>query len=108
MTDDREGFVENGNPIVQLIDEDGKEVRFEHIYTVPFDGDEYVLLVPVDEVEDIAEDEVIIMRIEPGADEDTYVGIEDEELLEKVFEKYLELAEADEEADEAFEDEDDE
>lgn len=96
----------SGNAIVELIDEDGNEVRFEHVYTVPYEGDEYVLLSPVDQVEGVAEDEVVIMRIEPGEDEDAYVGIEDDDLLEKVFEKYLELAEADEEADEAFEDED--
>ena len=95
----------NGNPIVELIDEEGNEVRFEHVYTVPYEGDEYVLLSPVDQVEGVGEDEVVIMRIEPGEDEDAYVGIEDDELLEKVFEKYLDLAEADEADDEAFEDE---
>ena len=95
----------NGNPIVELIDEDGNEVRFEHVYTVPYENDEYVLLSPVDQVEGVGEDEVVIMRIEPGEDEDAYVGIEDDDLLEKVFEKYLELAEADEAEDEAFEDE---
>ncbi len=99
-----EGFME-GNAIVELIDEDGKTVRFEHVYTVPFEGDEYVLLSPIDDVDGIGEDEVMIMRIEPGDEDDAYVGIEDEELLEKIFEKYLELAEADDEADEAFEDE---
>lgn len=108
MEKDREGFMASGNPIVELVDEDGKEVRFEHIYTVPYEGDEYVLLVPLDEVEGVEEDEVIIMRIEVGDEEDAYVGIEDDDLLEKVFEKYLEMAEEDEAAEEAFEDEGDE
>ncbi|MEA4898072.1 DUF1292 domain-containing protein [Bacillota bacterium Meth-B3] len=99
-----DGFME-GNPIVELIDEDGKTVRFEHVYTVPHEGDEYVLLSPIDDVDGVGEDEVIIMRIEPGEEDDAYVGIEDEALLETVFEKYLELAEADEETDEANEDE---
>lgn len=107
---DDERFMESGNPIVELIDEDGKLVRFEHIYTVPYEQDEYVLLLPVDEVEGVGEDEVIIMRIEPGDEEDAYVGIDDDELLEKVFEKYLELAEEDDDEPfgEEYDDEDDE
>ena len=100
----QDGFIE-GNPVVELMDEEGKSVRFEHVYTVPYENNEYVLLSPLDEVEGVAEDEVLILRIEPGEDEDQYVGIEDEELLERIFEKYLEMAEASEEADEEFEDE---
>lgn len=83
--------------IVELVDENGKDVRFEHLMTVEYEGDAYVLLAPVDEIEDIGEDEVIILKIEEGDDDDdTYVGVEDEELLEKVFARYLEIAEADE------------
>lgn len=104
MEDNR---MESGNEIIELLDEDGKPVRFEHLMTVEYEGDPYVLLVPIDEVEDVDEDEVIILRIETGDDgEDTYVGVEDEELLEKIFERYLEIAEADEDADEENEDKD--
>lgn len=104
MEDNR---MENGNEIVELIDEDGKTVRFEHLMTVEYEGDKYVLLVPIDQVEDVDEDEVIILRIEESEDgEDAYVGVEDEELLEKVFERYLEIAEADEDALEEDEDRD--
>jgi uncharacterized protein YrzB (UPF0473 family) len=102
MEDNR---MESGNEIVELLDEDGKSVRFEHLMTVEYEGDPYVLLVPIDEVEDVDEDEVIILRIETGENgEDAYVGIEDEDLLEKIFERYLEIAEADEEALEEQED----
>jgi len=104
MEDNR---MESGNEIIELLDEDGKSVRFEHLMTVEYEGDPYVLLVPIDEVEDVDEDEVIILRIETGEDgEDAYVGVEDEELLEKIFERYLEIAEADEEALEEEEDRD--
>ena len=92
--------IRNGNPIVELIDEDGRTVRFEHVFTVPYQDDEYVILAPIDPVEGVAEDEAVILRIEPGEDEDAYVGVEDEELLDAVFEKYLELAEDLEEMDE--------
>ena len=99
--------MENGNEIIELIDEDGKNVRFEHLMTVEHEGESYVLLVPIDDVEDMEEDEVIILRIEASEDgDDAYVGVEDEALLEAVFERYLEIAEADEDAQEEEEDKD--
>lgn len=96
--------MENTN-IVELVDENEKTVRFEHLMTVEYEGEAYVLLSPIDEIEDISEDEVVILKIEEGEEDDTYVGVEDEELLEKVFERYLEIAEADEDALEEQEDE---
>ncbi len=44
--------------------------------TVEYEGDAYILLVPIDETRDLEEDEVVILRIEQGEDgEDAYVGI---------------------------------
>jgi uncharacterized protein YrzB (UPF0473 family) len=104
MEDNR---MESGNEIIELNDEDGKAVRFEHLMTVEYEGDPYVLLVPIDELQDVDEDEVVILKIEAGEDgDDAYVGVEDEELLEKIFERYLEIAEADEAAQEENEDRD--
>ncbi|MDO4867910.1 MAG: Holliday junction resolvase RuvX [Clostridia bacterium] len=83
--------------IVTLEDEDGNEVRFEHLMTLEHNGGIYICLVPVDPMEDVAEDELVIMRIEQTEDgQDVYVTIEDEDELNGVFEKYLEIAEADE------------
>ena len=102
-----EGEMNGASDIVELVDENDKTVRFEHLATLPYKEDVYVLLVPIDEVEDVGEDEVVILRIEEGGDgEDTYVGIEDEETLDAVFEEYLKLAEQDEEALEEQEDQD--
>lgn len=95
--DKMEGEMKNDNEIVELIDENDQTVRFEHLMTLEYEGDAYVLLVPVDEVEDVGEDEVVILRIEEDEDgDDAYVGVEDEALLEKIFEEYLRIAEADE------------
>lgn len=89
--------MESGNPVVELVDEDGVTVRFEHVATVPFKGDEYVLLSPIDPVDDIEDDEVIIMRIEPGEAEDSYISVDDEAVLEEVFNLYLEMDEDEDE-----------
>ena len=83
--------------IVELVDEDGNEVRFEHLMTLEHNGQAYICLVPVDPMEDVAEDELVIMRIETDEDgNDMYVTIDDDGELDAVFEKYLEIAEADE------------
>ena len=84
--------------IIELVDEDGNDVRFEHIMTLEHNGGVYICLVPVDPMEDVAEDELVIMRIETDEEgNDFYATIDDEAELDAVFEKYLEIAEADDE-----------
>ena len=83
--------------IVALVDEDGNEVEFEHLMTLEHEGTAYICLVPVEPMDDVAEDELVIMRIESDEDgNDIYVTIDDDSELDAVFEKYLEIAEADE------------
>ena len=86
--------------IVELVDEDGNAVRFEHLMTLEHKGKPYICLVPVDEMEDVGEDELVILCIETDADgNDVYATVEDDAELDEVFEKYLEIAEADEDDD---------
>ena len=83
--------------IVQLVDEDGNEVEFEHLMTLEHNGNAYICLVPVEPMEDVAEDELVILRIETDDEgNDVYATVDDEAELDAVFEKYLEIAEADE------------
>ena len=82
--------------IVQLVDEDGNEVDFEHLMTLEHKGRTYICLVPVEPMEDVEEDELVILRIETDEEgNDYYATIEDDDELDEVFEKYLEIAEAD-------------
>lgn len=83
--------------IVQLVDEDGNEVDFEHLMTLEHNGKAYICLVPVEPMEDVEEDELVILRIETDEEgNDIYATIDDDAELDEVFEKYLEIAEADE------------
>ncbi len=84
--------------VVELVDEEGNAVRFEHLMTLEHGGKPYICLVPLDPMEDVGEDELVILRIETDAEgNDVYATVEDEDELDAVFEKYLEIAEADEE-----------
>ena len=79
--------------IVILNDEDGNEVKFEFLDLVELDDEEYVVLLPVTEEGEEDEGEVVILKLEDTDDdseEESYVGVEDEEILNKVFEIFKE------------------
>ena len=78
--------------IVVLNDEEGNEVQFEFLDLVELDDEEYVVLLPVTEEEE-EEGEVVILKLEDtdeDSEEESYVGVEDEEILNKVFEIFKE------------------
>lgn len=82
--------------LVELVDEEGNEVTFEHLMTLEHKGKSYICLVPAEPMEDVEEDELVIMRIETDDEgNDYYATIDSDEELEEVFDKYLEIAEAD-------------
>ena len=77
--------------IIILNDENGEEVKFEFLDLVELDGEEYVVLLPADEDED-EEGEVVILQVEDTEDEEeeSYVSVDDEDTLNKVFEIFKE------------------
>ncbi|AEY66843.1 DUF1292 domain-containing protein [Clostridium sp. BNL1100] len=80
---------EERDDIVVLLGEDGEEVEFEHLDTIEMDGSEYVILLPLDEQENEEVDEVVILKIEHSEDgEDSFVTVDDEEELNRVFEEF--------------------
>ena len=96
-----DGYMEEDN-IVELIDDEGNELRFQHLMTPEWNGNSYVILAPAEEMEDIGEDEAVVLRIDQDDEgNDVYASIEDEGEMESVFNRYLEIAEADEDDEEA-------
>lgn len=79
--------------IVVLIGEDGEEVEFEHLDTVEMNGNEYVILLPLDEQNEEI-DEVVILKVDHNEDgEDAFVTVDNEEELNEVFEEFKERME---------------
>ncbi len=78
--------------IIILNDENGNEVQFEFLDLIEYDEEEYVVLLPVEEVSEDEIGEVVILKVEPteSEDEESYVGVEDEEVLNKVFDIFKE------------------
>lgn len=98
---------EERDDVVVLVDENGEETEFEHLDTIEMNGNEYVVLLPLDEAgeeeQDIDEDdidEVVILKIEHYDGEDSFVSVEDDDELDAVFEEFRERIEEDYEDDE--------
>ena len=76
--------------IIVLNDEEGNEAEFEFLDLIEYEGEEYVVLLPVEESEEAGE--VVILKLEDteSEDEESYVSVDDEETLNKVFEIFKE------------------
>ena len=93
MDEENNNVDEELDNIIVLNDENGDEVKFEFLDLIELDGEEYVVLLPADEAEN--EDdagEVVILKVEDtdSEEEETYVSVDDEEILNKVFEMFKE------------------
>ena len=75
--------------IVVLNDNEGNELEFEYLDLIEHNNEAYVVLLPV---EDEA-DEVVILRCEESeddSDEENYRSVDDEALLNELFEIFKE------------------
>lgn len=71
--------------ILTLTDENGVDTNFEYLDCIELDGTEYLVLMPEDS------DELVILQVEP-VDEETenYLAVEDEGVLNAVFQIFKE------------------
>ena len=80
--------------IVTLKDELGNDVDFEFLDLIEYEGDNYVILLPADPENEEESDEVVILKedkeSEDSEDEESYVSVEDEDTLNKIFEIFKE------------------
>ena len=65
-------------------DENGEEVEFEFMDLISYEGEEYVVLLPAEDCEEAGQ--VVILRLEEGGDEEeSYVSVDDDDILMAVF-----------------------
>lgn len=76
---------------VILKDESGNDVKFDHLLTFCYENEYYIALLPIDKIEGIGDDEVLLMRIVKEAGEDRYETITNEVLLNEVFDEFMRL-----------------
>ena len=82
---------ENNTDNIKHYNEDNQEVEFEQIALVPIEEKTYAILKPVANMEGIADDEALVFVIDELDDEDCLVIVEDDSIVDKVFEEYYKM-----------------
>lgn len=87
MDNKNEILSEDEMNILTLTDENGNETEFEYLDVIDYEGEEYLILLPLEE----DNDEIVILQIEPVDEEnENYLAVEDEETLAAVYEIFKE------------------
>ncbi len=88
--------------IVELTTDDGKKLKFYFVGTIEYKGKNYSAFEPAEQIDGIEDDDLVIFELN-GDDEETcdLLPIEDEKLLDEVFEEFCRVFEEDELAEEA-------
>jgi uncharacterized protein YrzB (UPF0473 family) len=74
-----------------LIDESGNAVSFDLVMTFDYEGKRYAALLPVDKLEGVDEDEVVLLEVVREKGAESFVSIENPILLDEVFNEFLDL-----------------
>ena len=85
-------YEEEETSILTLTDENGQETDFEYLDCIPYEGKEYLVLMPAEE----AATEIVILEVEPVDEEnENYLSVQDEAILDAVYglfkEKYKDI-----------------
>ena len=83
---------EEETSILTLTDENGVDTDFEYLDSVEYEGKEYLVLMPAEEIAT----EIVILEVEPVDEEnENYLSVSDEEVLNAVYgifkEKYKDV-----------------
>ncbi len=85
--------------VIELVDDEGGKERFILIATIEHDNRDFAIMTPEEENEDDEEQAIVILEMlgDDNSDEMELVSVDDDDLAEAVFNKYIEMAEEEEE-----------
>lgn len=89
--------------VVELVDDTGRTLKFYHLGTMDYKDVGYVFFQPAEKIEGTEEDDVIIFRIDGDEGDEVLLPVEDEALLEEVFEEFCRVMDEEDEAEGAEE-----
>lgn len=77
----------NEENIITLNDEDGNEIKFEFLGLISYRQKDYVVMLPLED----SDGQVVILQLEEVDDEtESYIGVENEFVLETVYSLFKE------------------
>lgn len=77
--------MDTNEDIILLTDDEGEDVPFQIISVLVLDGCDYAILAPLDEEDD---DGILIFRIVTDGLEQAYEPVEDDALMQRVFDAF--------------------
>ena len=89
--------MQESEELIELVDDEGKVIKFKLLDVTEYKGEKYTLLLAAEPNDEIGEDEVVIFRFNEG--EQTLEPIEDDALLQEVFDFYQSEEPEDDESD---------
>ena len=87
-----------GASYITIEDDDGNEFELEHLGTLEFEGEEYMVFLPADMDEDDPDYGFIILRVEEVDGEEQFASVDDEEKLQRIYDYYMQTLFAEDEA----------
>lgn len=86
--------------IVEITTDDGKKMKFYFVGTIEYKGKNYSAFEPAEEIEGLNEDDLVIFEL-AGDDEENseLLPVEDDKLLDEIFEEFCKVLDEDEECD---------
>lgn len=73
---------EEESAVLILTDENGQDTEFEYLDSIEYEGKEYLVLMPADELAT----EIVILEVEPVDEEnENYLSVSDEAILDAVY-----------------------
>ena len=86
-------YDENDAENIVLCNEQGEEVEFEQIATIPLSDKVYCILRPLN-VPDVAEDEAFVFELVDDNDQENLQLVTDDNVAAQVFDEYYRLCDA--------------
>lgn len=84
-------FNADEDDVIVLQGPDGEEVEFEEIADITLGEHFYVILQPVERPEGMGQDEAVVFEVIAGEENDEFVVVDDEDVIDEVFTEYNRL-----------------
>ena len=81
---------EFGASYITIEDDDGNEFELEHLSTLEFEGEEYMVFLPADMDENDPDYGFVILKVVEVDGEEQFVSVDDDDQLQRVYEYYME------------------
>lgn len=82
---------ENNTDTITLYSDKNEKVEFEQIAVVPYKEGTYAILKPIEEIDDVEEDEAFVFEILDDGEGGFIEMVEDEDIIANVFEEYYKM-----------------